>query len=279
MIIKEAKTNGFCFGVKKAIALAKKTAKTSQKKNLYIIGDIVHNEKVVRDLELMGIKKVNSISEIPSGATLVLKAHGSPPQFYQQARKRRLKVIDATCPMVKEIHKKALYWEKQGWRVIVFGDRTHEEVIALCGYLKKPLVIEKSKEAKKIKNCQRAVLICQSTQSIDEALNLLKELAKKIKEIVFLNTICQETLNRQQEVKNLAKESDKILIIGSRKSANTRRLYQISRKINPSTFWIQEASNLNLDIFSPPDKIGLISGASTPQEIIKEVKNKLLNRN
>lgn len=273
-----AKHSGFCFGVKRAIDIAKKTLKDNNTE-VYLIGEIVHNKIVVDELQQLGLKMVDNLEEIPQNSTVILKAHGSPPETYEKAKSLNLNVIDATCPMVTDIHKKAQKLEAQGYQVVVFGDKKHEEVIGICGYLNNSIIIRTSEDVVNTEFKKRIAMVCQSTQKIDEITLALSELAKKVEELLFVNTTCQTTRLRQKEVKELAKSSDAIIVVGSKNSANTKHLFQEAKDINSKTYWIETAADLSGLPLNQSDTVAIISGASTPQEIIGKIAEELNKNN
>lgn len=271
-----AKHSGFCFGVKRAIDIAKSTL-NSNDEPVYIVGEIVHNKIVVNELSNMGLINVNCIDEIPINSTIILKAHGSPPETYAQAKERKLNVIDATCPMVTDIHNKAKKLEKYGYQVVVFGDKKHEEVISICGYIDNAIVVRK-KDDIEINNFKAKVaMVCQSTQKIDEISIAVAELSKKVEELLFVNTTCQTTRLRQKEVKELALIADSVIVVGSRNSANTKHLFQETKNLNQNSYWIETASDLEDIPFASDATVAIVSGASTPESIIKEIASALNN--
>jgi 4-hydroxy-3-methylbut-2-enyl diphosphate reductase len=274
MKICRAKYSGFCFGVKRAIKIAKKEAKKSN--NIYILGDIVHNEKVCREIENLGIRKVKSLKEIPHYSFLLIKAHGEPKITYQEAKKRKLKIIDATCPKVKEIHQKAKELEKKGYQVIIVGDKNHSETRGILGNIKNGIAVEDECDFKKIKLNKKIALLCQSTQNVEKVSKIASSLLKNCEEFVFFNTICPTSRARQREVEELSKKCQAVLVVGSKKSANTKRLYKKAKKINKNTFWISN-SEIKKERFLKFSSIGIIGGASTPYEDLEKIY-KILKR-
>ncbi|MDD5730683.1 MAG: 4-hydroxy-3-methylbut-2-enyl diphosphate reductase, partial [Candidatus Omnitrophica bacterium] len=232
MKINLAKSSGFCFGVRRAINIALATAK--QKKEVYILGDIVHNEDVVSQINKVGIKKVKRLS-CGKGKILLIRAHGASLTTIKKGENLGYQVVDATCTMVKEIHKIARDMERKGYRVIIIGDKLHDEVLGIVGQLKtKAVVIDNAKNlpVKEIKKVAKAAVVVQSTQNIDKVLSILKTLKPLVKNLRFFNTICVPTKSKQDEIRKMPLENDVMIIIGSRTSANTKRLYEISKSLN-----------------------------------------------
>jgi len=277
MKISVAKSAGFCFGVKRALSIARETAK--KRHNVVMLGDIVHNEDVVKEILAKGIKKIKAIAGDGSHKTLLIRAHGATHATYQRARQLGYTVIDATCPMVKEIHHIARQKEKQGYRIIVIGDKKHDEVLGIIGQLaKKALVIDSAQNIpyQKIKRLRKAAVVMQSTQDIKNAEIIVGKLRNHIPELLVFNTICQPTRLKQKEIMTMPLENEVMVIIGSKQSANSKRLYQLSKSLNKNSFWIQSAKDLRKGWFRNVKSVGIAAGASTPdsttRSIIKHIK-------
>jgi len=276
MIVNLAKSAGFCFGVKRAIEIALKTASSGEK--VYMLGDIVHNEDVVRRIEEAGLKKISRLGN-GGGKALLIRAHGSSQKILTKAIKSGYKIFDATCPMVKEIHRIAREMEKKGCVVIIIGDRNHDEVRGIAGQLKqKAIVIDNIKDIPliKIKKVKKACVVVQSTQNIDKVLKILDCIKPLVKDLKFFNTICKPTRLKQNELKTLPLKNDVMIVIGSKHSANTKRLYEISRSLNERTYWVNSKQEIRRTWFKGAKKTGVTAGASTPdkttQEIITRIK-------
>ena len=271
MKIHLAKSAGFCFGVKRAVKIA--TEITKNKKPVYMLGDLVHNEDVNKELRLRGIRRINKLSRIKNG-TFLVAAHGTSRNLFEKAKRYGYKIVDATCPMVKEIHKVVIEMDKQARRIIIIGDRNHTEVIGIAGQIKnKAIIIENSSDIKKNKlaGINKACVVVQSTQNVKKIEAMRCILEKKIKDLVFFNTICAPTRIKQEETRNLPKENDLIIVIGSKKSANTKRLFQIAKTINKNTHWINTKDEIKQGWFRKVGSVGITAGASTPYKNIKQV--------
>lgn len=271
MRINLAKSAGFCFGVKRALEIALQT--TSTNKKVCMLGDIVHNEEVAKQIAQSGIKKISRLSS-NQGVTLLIRAHGASLNVFNKAAKLGYKIVDATCPMVKEIHKIAKDMEKKGYRIIVIGDKNHDEVHGIVGQLKKmALVIEgmKNLPLNRIKKIKKACLVVQSTQNLNKVLEIADALKKYIPNLVFFNTICKPTRIKQEEIRTLPLKNDLMIIIGSKTSANTKRLYEISRTLNKKTWWVSSRKDIRSFWFKNAHSVGLAAGASTPKNTINEI--------
>ena len=275
MKINLAKSAGFCFGVKRAIALALETAKNNHK--VYMLGDIVHNEEVVRQVKKAGIKKIRRLCS-GKNKILLIRAHGSATKTIAQGKKLGYKIIDATCPMVKEIHKIVRNAHSRGLNLIVIGDKKHDEVLGIIGQLgSQSIVIDNIKNIPKhVFNIQKAAVVVQSTQNLKKVKDIIDRLKKTIPHLEFHNTICQPTRIKQEEVRKLPLENDLMLIIGSKNSSNTQRLYEISKSLNPQSYWIDSVIGIKKNWFKDVRSVGITAGASTPESTIQEVIKQLL---
>ena len=274
MEINIAKSSGFCFGVRRAINISEALA--GGKKPVCILGDIVHNSFVVRELSKKGIKKINRLAPVKN-STLIIRAHGAPKKTFESAKRSGYKIVDATCPKVKDIYKIARRLEKTN-KIIIIGDQNHDEVKGIAGQLKKkPIIIESPGKipAKSLKSIKKAAVITQSTQTTEIINSIMQRLEKIMPCVKLHNTTCRTTVIKQQEIKSLPKKNDVVLIVGSPTSANTKRLYQIAKKINKKTHWIESAKNLKKPWFRRVKKVGIMAGASTPDEVVKQIVMKL----
>ena len=274
MKINIAKSSGFCFGVRRAIDISKKLAGGG--KEVYVLGDIVHNTFVVQELEKKGIKKIKQIRPTKD-SILIIRAHGAPKVTFDKAKACGYKIVDVTCPKVKDIYKIARKLEKDN-KIIIIGDAGHDEVKGIAGQLKKkPILVESTRNLplKRLFRIKKAAVITQSTQTIDNINSVMHRLAKLIPEVTLYNTTCRITRVKQKEITSLPAENDIVLIIGSKTSANTKRLYQISKSINKKTYWIECEKNLKRTWFKNVKKVGIMAGASTPDHVTEKVVTEL----
>lgn len=270
MKVNLAKSAGFCFGVKRAIDIAKKTALAG--KQVYMMGDIVHNEKVARQIRKLGVRKVRRLSS-GKDKVFLIRAHGTGEKIISKALTLGYKVIDATCPMVKEIHKIVKSAEYTGRSVIVIGDKKHDEIQGIIGQLKNEAIIIDPRENipwHKIRKIKKASVVVQSTQNTEKILKIVQILRRHIRNLEFFNTICRPTRIKQDEIKKMPKDNDVMIIIGSRESANTKRLYEISKSLNEKSYWVQSKKDIRPKWFKGVNSLGITSGASTPDEATEE---------
>ena len=264
-----AKDAGYCFGVRDAVNLAHTTAE--EYGNVYMLGDIVHNENVVEKLKKVGTKVVQNLEEIPADKPVLLRAHGTATDVWQKAKEKNMKIIDATCPLVQEIHDEVSKLEKEGRRIIIIGDHGHDEVVGIASQVVDPIVIANPAEAKEIRKIKKAGIVSQSTQTIENVQEIINILMTKIFDLRFVNTICFPTKRNQNQIKELADLCDVMLIIGSFTSANSKRLAQLSKVRNSNSHQITCAKDIDLDWFTNAESVGISAGASTPDNLIEEV--------
>ena len=268
---------GFCFGVKQALKVVKEKISRA-KKPIRMYGYLIHNEEVVQDLQSMGIKITNNVSNIKNG-TLIITAHGISPELKKNIEQREnLTVLDTTCPKVSAVHKIAEKLSKEGRIVLVFGDLRHQEVIGIKG-----AAGEKARVFSTIKDFynfnldknKKYGLVVQTTQDTKKFEEVEKIAKKTLSDIKIVNTICYTTYKRQNEIREIAKKTDIVLIIGSKTSANTRRLFKISSVLNPRTFFITGPDDLRKQWLIGIESAGIGAGASTPDSTIKKVVEKV----
>ncbi len=264
-----AKSAGFCFGVRRAIDLALETAKT--RSPVVMLGDIVHNDDVINTITKAGIKKIKTLGP-GRGKTLLVRAHGTAASTYRLAQGLGYTIVDATCPMVKEIHRIAVDMEKKGYPIIVIGDKKHDEVRGILGQLKrKAKVIDCAAIPPSVRRMRKAAVVVQSTQNLDKIKECARKLAGIIPDLKFFNTVCGPTRAKQSEIRRLPLENDVMVIIGSKNSANTRRLLEIARALNPKSYLVENKNDLRAAWFRGARCVGVTAGASTPDGTTRDV--------
>jgi len=268
-----AKDAGYCFGVRDAVNLAYETA--DKHGEVYMLGDIVHNENVVKDLEKSGAKVVDSLSDIPKDKPVMLRAHGTKKDIWKEAEQRKMNIVDATCPLVHEIHKEVKDLSKDGRQIIVVGDHGHDEVVAIADQVPDTIVISNIEEADRLKKFKKAGVVSQSTQTIENVQDIINILMTKVFDLHFVNTICYPTKRNQEQIKDLAEKCDVMIIIGSFTSANSKRLAQLSEEINENTYQVTNSKDIDRNWFKNCNIVGISAGASTPDYLIDNVKKYL----
>jgi 4-hydroxy-3-methylbut-2-enyl diphosphate reductase len=273
-----AKQAGFCFGVKRATQMAFEAANKGGK--TFTLGPIIHSPQVVQRLEEMGVGVLKSLSELDSGA-IIIRSHGVASEELEEAVRKKLEIVDATCPFVKKAQEHVKSLSEAGYDVVVVGDADHPEVQGIVSYAKcKVYVVGSGDEAAMLGKMGRIGIVAQTTQSFENLKNVVLECLMKASEIRVFNTICDATAVRQEEAKALAKKVDCMIVIGGYNSANTRRLAQVCSELQPRTYHIETAQQLNSMWFEGVDKVGVTAGASTPKWLIDEVieQIELLNK-
>ncbi|MBA64663.1 MAG: 4-hydroxy-3-methylbut-2-enyl diphosphate reductase [Candidatus Marinimicrobia bacterium] len=268
-----AKDAGYCFGVRDAVNIAYDTA--SEHGEVYMLGTIVHNERVIENLDKAGAKVVNDFEDVPDGKTLLFRAHGTSPELWKKAKNKNINLVDGTCPLVTEIHHEIKTLEKEGRKTIIIGDHGHDEVVAIAAQVEKPIIIANIGEAKKMRRIKRAGIVTQSTQMIENVQEIINVLMQKVYDLRFINTICFPTRRNHEQIKELACQCDVMVVIGSFTSANSKRLTQLSLERNKRSYQVTSAEELKEEMFNNCASVGISAGASTPDEIIEEVVTKI----
>lgn len=264
---------GFCYGVKRTIEIAYKEAKKSLLP-IYTYGPLIHNPQVVEFLKSKNIIPVKSLSEIPKGK-LLIRSHGISPHLLQEAKDLGFSVIDATCPFVKRVQKYAIQLVEEGYEVFIIGEKDHPEVQGILGHTNYKAKVIEDGERLKIKN-KKLGIVAQTTMSMKKFKKMIEKLIDLGNEIRIFNTICKDVILRQQHTTELAKKVDLMLVVGGRNSANTRRLVEIAKEWT-ETYHIETEEEIQNEWLVGKNRIGIASGASTPDWIIKRVERKLKN--
>ncbi len=272
-----AENIGFCFGVKRAYEITLKATKETDL-SCQMLGALVHNEKVIEDLEERGLKFVSSLEEIEEKGVVVIRAHGVSDEVLECLKKKDVKIIDATCPFVKKAQNLARLLDKEGRRVVIIGEKNHPEVKAINGAIKnKGIVVESKEEVLKIDKNTPVGIVAQTTQNEEKIKTLLDLFKKNFKDIKTKETLCYAVTKRQKEVKELAKKVDVVLVIGSRSSANTQRLIEVASEHKKEVYGVEGKESLKKEWFIGKEKTGIISGTSAPKWVIDEVIAELRN--
>ena len=268
-----AKDAGYCFGVRDAVNLAYDTA--DKDGDVYMLGHIVHNENVVKDLDSAGAKVVDSLENIPKDKPVLFRAHGTSVETWDNANKKNMNIIDATCPLVLEIHDEVKKLEAEGRKIIIVGDHGHDEVKGIASQVKDPIIISSSKEASTLRKYKRAGVVSQSTQTIENVQEIINIIMTKVFDLRFVNTICFPTKRNQTQIKELAKQCDLMVVIGSFTSANSKRLTALAKERNDKSYQVTNADEINPNWFKEVEIVGVSAGASTPDKIINDVLEKI----
>lgn len=273
MMITLAEHSGFCFGVKEALKKTEQTIEENKGEGVktYTCGPLIHNKTVTDELASKGVNIIKAPEEAEEGSVVIVRSHGETEDFYRRAKKRNLKLVDATCPFVKRIHNYVREAKNQGFHIVVVGDRSHPEVIGVNGWCdNEAYVVSNLEEAKKV-GVDRLFIVAQTTITEELFQEIVSYFEKEKKEIVVHNTICRATEERQKSCMETAIDSDLMVIIGSIDSSNSKKLYEIAKKYCGNTYFIENKETLPLKEVEKCNRIGIAAGASTPERIIKEV--------
>lgn len=281
--IKLAKHSGFCYGVKRAVETVKKLKAQNPDKDVFILGELIHNSHVIKELEDLGIKTINDLPEKGSGIC-VIRSHGASPEIFDKITNAGFEVYDLTCPDVKKVQQKAIQLVQEGYFLIIVGKAEHPEVIAIKASAERfgsnifvATNVSQLKEIeKRIKENKKVGVVVQTTQRIATLNQIVEYLTSISKELTIANTICNSTTLRQNEARKLAEESDLMIVVGSKKSANTTHLAEILKGIT-KTIHIEDDKELENyeNVILDANNIAITAGASTPVNIIENVINKL----
>lgn len=266
-----AKDAGYCFGVRDAVSTAFEAAEDHG--TVYMLGDIVHNEQVVQDLAAAHAQVVSSLDDVPDSAPVLLRAHGTPIDIWKEAEAKQINILDATCPLVREIHEEVRRISADGRQVIIIGDHGHDEVVGIASQVADPIIVESPAEARELRKMRRAAVVCQSTQMIENVQAIVNILMTKVFDLHFVNTICFPTKRNHEQIKELAAKVDVMLIIGSFTSANSKRLTQLALERNPRSYQVTCGADVKAEWIEGVERLGISAGASTPDYLIQEVQS------
>ncbi len=270
-----ATPRGYCAGVDRAVQTVERALELYGAP-VYVRKEIVHNKHVVAELREHGAIFVETESEVPEGATVVFSAHGVAPGVHVAAAERRLRTIDATCPLVTKVHVEAKRFAAQGYTIVLIGHAGHEEVEGTMGEAPRAIVLvedEAGVDALEVDDPERIAYISQTTLSVDETRTIIARLRERFPAIVGPRTddICYATTNRQTAVKELAREVDLVLVIGSRNSSNSNRLVEVARELGAAAHLIDNETQIDETWLEGVRTMGITSGASAPEELVQRV--------
>ena len=276
MEITVAKSAGFCFGVQRAVDSVYKELEENSGK-IYTFGPIIHNEQVVEDLNKRGIEVIDTVEQLKKikEGTVVIRSHGVAKEIYDILEQQKLKMVDATCPFVKKIHNIVLDESNNGKTIIIIGNDNHPEVEGIKGWVNgEVIVINKEEQIEKLSLPEqtKACIVSQTTFNHNKFKYLVESLRKKGYHLSLANTICNATHVRQVEARKISSKVDGMIVIGGKNSSNTQKLYDICRNECENTFYVQTVKDLNLHELKSLKSIGITAGASTPKNIIEEVR-------
>ena len=276
MEVTVAKSAGFCFGVKRAVDMVYEEAVKERK--VYTLGPIIHNEQVVEEFAEKGVQVLESVEELEDGedAAVIIRSHWIAQKVFRQLEDKKVRIIDATCPFVKKIHRIVQEKKEEGYQIVIAGSAKHPEVVGICGWCGNQCqVVETLEEAQKcvLETGKKVCVVAQTTFNYKKFKDIVAILSKKSYDILVMNTICNATEERQTEAGTIARLSDAMIVIGGKHSSNTQKLYEICKAECLNTHFIQTLDDLDLKLFQSFRSVGITAGASTPNKIIKEVQS------
>jgi 4-hydroxy-3-methylbut-2-enyl diphosphate reductase len=271
------KPRGFCAGVVRAIDIVQIALDTFGPP-IYVRKEIVHNRHVVEDLRAKGAIFVDQIDEVPEGERVIYSAHGVAPEVRDASKGRNLRVIDATCPLVTKVHVEAIKFAKEGYALILIGHLNHDEIIGTLGEAPDVTQVVSSPEAVadlEVPDPNRVAYLTQTTLSLDEAKDIIEALKKKFPNIKgpHAQDICYATENRQVAVKNVAKQADLVLVVGSENSSNSNRLVEVAQNLSTSSYLIENSGAIKPEWLKDVKTVALTAGASAPEHLVEETIN------
>lgn len=270
---------GFCDGVRRAYDMVMNLDLSKAKKPVFVLGSLVHNPEVIKKIEEKGIKKINRADFFSENfgkiGTLIITAHGDSPDIFEMAKKKKIDIFDVTCPKVTKAQRLASVFFERGYKIVLFGDKEHKEIIGIQGWSGgKAAVISKEEDIQKmdLTPYPKIAVLSQTTQNgyLYHKISELILQKNKDKEIEIVDTTCNSARERQEEVRKMAKKNDAVLVIGSSMSANSTRLFEIAKGVNPNSYFVENTGEINEDWFRGIESIGVAAGASTPFWIIQE---------
>ncbi|HXF57069.1 MAG TPA: 4-hydroxy-3-methylbut-2-enyl diphosphate reductase [Actinomycetota bacterium] len=266
---------GYCAGVERAVDTVERALRLYGPP-VYVRKQIVHNVHVVRDLEAKGAVFVEDEAEVPEGAVLILSAHGVAPQVYENAARRRLRVIDATCPLVTKVHLEARRFAREGYTILLIGHEGHEEVVGTSGEAPdRTILVGSPEEAERVEvpDPGRVAYLSQTTLSVDETNEVIEVLRRRFPALEGppRDDICYATQNRQEAVKEVARRSDVVLVIGSDNSSNSNRLVEVARATGTPAYLVDDETEIDPTWLASARTVGVTSGASAPEWLVERV--------
>lgn len=277
LTIRKAIHAGYCWGVERALDIVDETVAGRDGETVRTLGPVIHNPRVVRSLEEKGVRSIDSVDEIADG-TVIIRTHGVPPSVYERASEKGLKLVDATCPLVTLVQRKARQLVDEGYHLVIFGNAKHPEVIGTLGHAGvEGTVIQRPEDARGIDLPKKVGVVVQTTQETEQLSQLLAILAPRCKELKVFNTICNPTIERQEAARELAHQVDVVIVVGGKGSSNTRHLASVCREESATTYHIENASEFDPSWLEGVTQLGLTAGASTPGWMMDEVIERIQN--
>jgi (E)-4-hydroxy-3-methyl-but-2-enyl pyrophosphate reductase len=274
--VRIAKRTGFCYGVREAIDKAKEA--NAAGKMTHTLGQVVHNEGVINDLQALGIRNVDGLDDVERGAAVVIRAHGVRPEVMDRATARGLEVIDGTCSWVIQEQRELARLVEEGYTIVLLGTPRHPEVVGLLGFAPDAIVVDEEDEWERIPRRKRMALISQSTQPPWKFERLAAHLVARSHELKIVNTVCPVTIRRQEDTLEAARSVDLMVVVGGRSSANTKELTRLCEIAGTPAVQIESVRDLaDAGMFGDAEVVGVTGGTSTPIEDLRDVAERILS--
>lgn len=263
---------GACFGVVRAIKLGHQAAKRSKEEAVQAFGPLVHNPKSIQELEDKGVDIVDDPDEIRNG-TVILRSHGVKREIEAEFKRRGVKIVDATCPLVKKPQRIASSLGQKDYFLVLVGNAEHPEVKGVLSYFGRPdfIVTYQVKDLDRVPTSAKVAILAQTTIEFKVLNDIYEAAQNRFREVLLYNTICDATSIRQEEATTLAQKADLMIVVGGKNSSNTTKLVKICKAYQPQTYWIEDKVEIEPSWFHGKRKIGITGGASTPQDYVDEV--------
>ncbi len=272
--VRIAKRTGFCYGVREAIDKAKESAAAG--KATHTLGQVVHNEGVINDLQQAGVRSVDSLDDVDSGAAVVIRAHGVRPEVFERAEERGLEIIDGTCTWVIQEQKQLRDLVDEGYTIVLLGTPKHPEVVGLLGFAPDAIVVDEEEDWDQIPRRKRMALMTQSTQPPWKFEKLAAFMVNRAHELRIVNTVCPVTIRRQEDTLEAARDVDLMVVVGGRHSANTKELTRLCQIAGTKAIQVENARDLDdPSLFEAVQVVGVTGGTSTPIEDLRDVAERI----
>ena len=267
MQVELAKSAGFCFGVQRAVDTVYKQIEENSAEKIYTYGPIIHNEEVIKDMEKKGVEVILSeeeLKQIKSGI-VIIRSHGVPKRICDLLDENGVRYVDATCPFVKKIHRIVEEKSRDGYHIVIIGNREHPEVMGIEGWAQGPATIIQTEEEARafelVPESEKVCVVAQTTFNYNKFKDLVEIISEKRYDIIVLNTICNATKERQEEAYDIAKRVDAMIVIGDKRSSNTQKLFEICSNACADTYYIQTLGDLNMNQLRSVETVGITAGA------------------
>ena len=270
-----AESLGFCMGVKRAVDMAYRALEKNPGEPVVTLGPLIHNTQEIERLQADGIRVADQ-SDLPASGTVIIRAHGVAPQAYDELKSRGLRIMDGTCPYVHYSQRKAMELHRDGYTVVIVGDKNHPEIRGILGYIQdEGYAVKTVEEALQLPALQRIGVIAQTTISPRKYQQVIEALRERAPVVKVCETICDATEENQKAVRSLSREVDLLLVIGGRHSANSNKLVEAAREHCPASFLIETSSEIDPASLRGVRRVGVSAGASTPDWMIQQVVERL----